>query len=98
MKNIIVVAKIKIKPEFEEVVFNELVKLYKKTHENDKGCIQYDLHKCLEESNSYTFVETWETKEYLTEHENKSHFQEFLANIENKLESVQINKLEKLSI
>ncbi|AXX86990.1 putative quinol monooxygenase [Malaciobacter marinus] len=98
MENIIVIAKIKIKPEFEKEVFNELTKLHKQTHANDSGCIKYDLHKDIEEENTYTFIETWESKEDLKIHENKSHFKEFLVNIEGKLESVQINKLEKLSI
>ncbi|PHO08997.1 antibiotic biosynthesis monooxygenase [Malaciobacter canalis] len=98
MENIIVIAKIKIKPEFEKEVFNELTKLHKQTHANDDGCIKYDLHKDLEEKNSYTFIEIWESKEDLTIHENKPHFKEFLVNIEDKLENVEINKLEKLAI
>ncbi|AXH14921.1 putative quinol monooxygenase [Malaciobacter mytili] len=98
MKNVVIVANIKIKPEFKEEVYNELIKLYKNTHKNDKGCIYYELHKNLIDENSYTFIETWENQDFLTEHENKSHFKEFLVNIENKLESVEINKLEKLSI
>lgn len=98
MKNVVIVANIKIKPEFKEEVYNELIKLYKNTHKNDKGCIYYELHKNLIDENSYTFIETWENQDFLIEHENKSHFKEFLVNIENKLESVEINKLEKLSI
>ncbi|AXH12101.1 putative quinol monooxygenase [Halarcobacter bivalviorum] len=98
MKNIIVVANIKIKPEFKEEVYNELVKLHKNTHQYDLGCIYYELHKSLNEENSYTFIETWENQEFLTQHEGKSHFEEFLTNIENKLESVEINKLEKILI
>ncbi len=98
MKNIVVVANIKIKSEFKEEVFYELIKLYKNTHKDDKGCIYYELHKNLIDENSYTFIETWQDQKSLIEHENKIHFKQFLEKVENKLESVEINKLEKLSI
>ena len=45
MSKIVIVAKVKIKDEFKEEVYNELIDLHKSTHQLDKGCIQYDLHK-----------------------------------------------------
>ncbi len=98
MKNVVIVATFKIKTQFKEEVYNELVKLYKSTHKEDKGCLYYELHKSLIDENSYTFIETWENQDSLELHENKPHFKEFLVNIENKLESVEINKLEKYQI
>ena len=74
MKNIVIVASIKVKEAFKDEVYNELLKLHKATHEFDEGCMQYDLHKDLSDENSFTFVETWENAEFLSKHEEKEHF------------------------
>ncbi len=96
MKNIIIVANIKIKKEFKDEIYKELVDLHASTHKNDEGCIQYDLHKNLEDSNSFTFVETWENQELLDKHMTKEHFLAFVKKVEDKLENLEITKLEKL--
>ena len=98
MKNIVIIATIKVKKAFKDEVYNELLKLHKATHEFDEGCIQYDLHKDLSDENSFTFVETWENSEFLALHEQKEHFKTFVAKIENKIENLSISKLEKLDI
>jgi quinol monooxygenase YgiN len=98
MKNIVIVATIKVKDGFKDVVFNELKNLYKATHKFDVGCIQYDLHKDLDDENSFTFVETWENQELLSAHEEKEHFLSFVATIKDKIELLTINKLEKVDI
>ena len=84
--------------EFSNEVRRELITLHKKTHENDKGCIQYDMHKDHEDNNTYVFVETWESQKLLDEHMNKEHFLSFIKNTDNKIEKLEINKLEKLHI
>lgn len=98
MKNIIIVATIKVKVGFKDEVYSELVKLHKATHEFDEGCIQYDLHKDLADENSFTFVETWQSAEFLALHEEKEHFKTFVSKVENKIDGLSINKLEKLDI
>lgn len=98
MKNIVIVANIKVKEEFTDEVYSELVKLYEATHKYDEGCIQYELHKDLSDKNSFTFVETWENSEFLALHEQKEHFKTFVVKIENKIENLSISKLEKLDI
>lgn len=96
MPKIVIIAKLKIKEEFKDEVFKELVQLHNSTHSSDKGCIQYDLHKDLEDSNSFVFIETWENTELLEAHMNTSHFETFSKTIENKLDKLDISKLEKL--
>uniref|UniRef100_UPI0040473064 putative quinol monooxygenase n=1 Tax=Aliarcobacter sp. TaxID=2321116 RepID=UPI0040473064 len=96
MSKVVIVAKIKIKEEFKDEILNELKELHKNTHALDSGCLQYDLHKNLEDSNSFTFVETWENQELLDEHMTKEHFLAFVKKVENKLENLEISKLEKL--
>ncbi len=98
MKNIVIVANIKVKEGFKDEVYSELVKLYEATHKYDEGCIQYELHKDLSDKNSFTFVETWENPAFLALHEEKEHFKTFVVKIENKIENLTISKLEKLDI
>lgn len=95
MAQIVIVAKVTIKEEFIQEVYPLLESLHKSTHANDFGCIQYDLHKDLENPNSFTFVETWENTELLDAHMQKEHFLSFVKNVENKLENLEISKLEK---
>lgn len=91
-----VIAKLKIKEEFIVEVLEELKILHKSTHEHDRGCIVYDLNKDLEDEHTYIFIETWEDEESLTEHMQKEHFLTCVGNIQDKLESMEINKTTKL--
>lgn len=96
MNNVVIVAKAKIKKEFKDEILKELLELHKSTNSFDKGCLQYDLHRDLEDSNSFTFIETWENEELLAEHMTKDHFLSFVEKMEGKLENFEITKLEKL--
>ncbi|WP_368030202.1 putative quinol monooxygenase [Arcobacter sp. s6] len=96
MSKIVIVAKLKIKEQFKDEVYAELLVLHKSTHEFDEGCIQYELHKDLEDVNSFTFIETWENAELLEAHMATAHFASFVKTIENKLDALEISKLEKL--
>lgn len=96
MKNIVIVAKVKVKEAFKDEILNELKELHKSTHALDIGVLQYDLHQDLEDSNSFTFIETWENQELLDAHMQKEHFLTFVQKIDGKLENLEITKLEKL--
>jgi quinol monooxygenase YgiN len=96
MSKIVVVAKLKIKEQFRDEVYNELLALHKSTHQLDDGCIQYELHKDLEDANCFTFIETWESVQLLEDHMATAHFASFAKTIENKLDALEISKLEKL--
>ena len=98
MGNIIVVASIKVKNECIDEVYGELVKLYKATHTYDEGVVYYELHKEIGTDNCFTFIETWENEELLLVHEKKDYFLDFIANLENKLESLSVQKLEKVEL
>ena len=98
MSQIVVVANIKVKEEFVNEIYTELTKIYKATHANDKGCIQYELHRNVEDKNSFTFIETWETIPDLEAHAQKEHFLDFVKSVEGKIESLEINKLIKETI
>lgn len=96
MANIIVVANLKVKSEFRSEVYKELLQLHTLTHQNDAGCIQYDLHVNLEDTNSFTFIETWENAELLGAHMQTEHFVSFMKNTENKIKTSTISKLKKV--
>lgn len=98
MSQIVIVAKVTIKEEFTNELYPLLKSLHKSTHSHDFGCIQYDLHKDLENENSFTFIETWENAELLDAHMKKEHFLSFVKSVENKLVSLEISKLEKVAI
>ena len=98
MKNIVIIANVKVKNEFKDEVYSELLKLHEATHKHDEGCIQYDLHKNLDDENSFTFVETWQSTKLLDEHMKKEHFLQFVQFVDGKLESMDIQKLEKEEI
>jgi quinol monooxygenase YgiN len=98
MSKVNVVAKFTIKEEVFDYVYKELEILYIATHKYDEGCIQYDLHRDLEDKFTFTFVETWESMECLVEHEKKEHFINFIKNVADKIENLSIDKIEKLEI
>ncbi len=96
MSNITILASIKIKEEFTKEIYSLLVNVQKSTKENDEGYIQYDLHKDLDDENSFTFIETWENEEFLDKHMKKEHFNLFIKSVDNKLEYLKISKLKKI--
>ncbi|XPV69046.1 MAG: putative quinol monooxygenase [Halarcobacter sp.] len=98
MKNIVIVANVKVKDGFKDEVYSELLKLHEATHKYDEGCIQYDLHKNLDDENSFTFVETWQNANLLEEHMKKEHFLQFAQSVDGKLENLDIQKLEKVNL
>jgi len=96
MKHVVVIATLTLKNTDAEVGFKDLQILHKATHHEDKGCLQYDLHKDMEKENTYVFVETWESEALLAEHMGKAHFKAFQVALDGKVESRSIQKLEKI--
>lgn len=95
MSQVILTVKVKVKEEFEKEVYKSMQLLHKLTHKEDRGCLQYDLHRVKDETSSFFFFEKWESKEMLDEHMAKDHFINFQKENEEKIESVQMNFLEK---
>lgn len=98
MNKVVVVAKIKIKEEFYLDVYEQLLLVYRDTHANDDGCIQYDLHNDVEDKHTFIFVETWENELCLEEHMKTEHFLNFVKKVSDKIELLEVNKLIKLEI
>jgi len=95
MKNVVLVVKAKVKEEFSEEVYTFMKALHKLTHEFDRGCLQYDLHKVKDEENTFCFIETWEDEACLIEHSQKEHFKNFMSYVDGKIESMEKIFLDK---
>lgn len=95
MTNVILVVNIKVKKEFVDGVYAFMKALHKLTHELDKGCLEYDLHKVKDSESEFCFIETWENQESLDSHMQKDHFKNFIEFTDGKIENMKINFLEK---
>jgi quinol monooxygenase YgiN len=66
-KKVTVVARIKAKKGMEETVNQELMALVAPTR-SEKGCINYDLHRSIDDRSVFMFYENWVSKEDLDKH------------------------------
>lgn len=97
MSQIVITAKLTLKPEYKEEGLEKFKVLHKMTNENDEGCIQYDLHISAEEENTYMFIETWESQEALIKHTQAKHFKDFEAFAEDAISLFKVEKLKKIA-
>ncbi|MBU2704745.1 antibiotic biosynthesis monooxygenase [Zooshikella marina] len=95
MKNIIVIAKVESLPEHLEYIQSELLKLVTASRQ-DTGVIKYDLHQNINNPCQFVFYEIWESEALLEEHEKQEHLKAFIKNTEQKLKSIEIEKLHKV--
>lgn len=95
MKKIVLIATLVLK-ESSEGVLEALTTLHQATHRDDKGCLQYDVHKDIEKENTYVFIETWESEALLAAHMEKEHYKVYRAFMGDKLRSITLQKLEKI--
>jgi len=66
-KKVTVVARIKTKKGMDESVKQELRALVAPTR-SEKGCINYDLHRSIDDRSVFMFYENWVSKEDLDKH------------------------------
>lgn len=95
MKKIVLIATVVLK-ESSESILEALTTLHHATHQDDKGCLQYDVHKDIERENTYVFIETWESETLLAAHMEKEHFKAYKAFIGDKIVSMSLQKLEQI--
>ena len=95
MKKIVLIATLVLK-DSREGVLEALTTLHKATHQDDKGCLQYDVHQDIEKENTYVFIETWESEALLAAHMEKEHYKVYKAFMGDKLKSITLQKLEKI--
>jgi quinol monooxygenase YgiN len=71
-----VIAKLKAKSGSEEQLYAELRNLVEPTRA-EEGCINYDMHRSVEDFGLFMFYETWESRPLWEQHMESAHLQEF---------------------
>ena len=95
MSHLTVVATVTAKVGFEEEVGSILRKLVEPTLK-EEGCINYDLHKSIENPAVYVFHENWQSKAHLDTHLETSHIKECQAALEGKVAAKELYLLNKI--
>jgi quinol monooxygenase YgiN len=95
-KQITVIARLKAKPGAEERL-EELLKSLIEPTRAEAGCINYDLHRDLEDSSTFYFYENWRSREDLDAHFQTPHLERALGIAPEVLaEPLDLKRLEKL--
>jgi quinol monooxygenase YgiN len=92
MKNLTVIAKIKVKPECMELVKKEIGKILEPVRK-EEGCLQYDLHQDNADPSLLFFYENWESEELLQKHLVNANLVSYRKATEGCIESVTLNKM-----
>lgn len=90
-----IVASVKAKPTHIDAVA-EAVKSVVAPSRAETGNLQYDLHNVIDAPDTFVFIERWADREALTRHEATPHFQQLVAQLEGKTESLDITLLRAL--
>jgi quinol monooxygenase YgiN len=85
MTQLTVVAKIKAKTGSEQLMYKELVKLIHPTL-SEAGCINYDLHRSIEDRSLFLFYENWTSYAHWEQHKASKHICVFQNNTEGLVE------------
>lgn len=78
---------------------NELEKVFRNLVDHtrkESGNIAYDLHQDIKNPLKYTFIEVWKSQDDINKHNETAHFKEFLKAIDGKVDSVDIDVIEKI--
>ena len=78
-QEIVVIAEAVIKPDMIAEVSAELRALVEPTRKED-GCVQYVLHRDVQDEAKYMFYEVWESPEHLDKHIQQPALKNLLAN------------------
>lgn len=78
-------ATLKSKPEFTREVKAFLQHMVTESRK-DAGCIQYNLHQGIDDTNLFIFQEIWESKAALDAHNRQPLIREFLELVQTKLQ------------
>ena len=86
MTQLSVVAKIKAKANNEDLVHRELRHLIEPTLA-EVGCINYDLHRSIEDPSLFLFYENWTSRDLWEKHMKSDHIKAFDSNTDGAIES-----------
>ncbi|OIK12223.1 putative quinol monooxygenase [Bacillus sp. MUM 13] len=92
MGNIVITAILKSKPECENQLFEVLQEVVPPTRK-ESGCINYQLHKSLDEQGIFVFYEVWQDEASLKEHMESDHYKAYRQQAEQLIESRSVHRL-----
>jgi len=92
MSKVILVAKLKAKPEHIDSVKAGLHGLVAPTRQ-EAGCIKYDLHQDQKDPSVFIFIEEWESAAHLENHSKADHIKAFGIASKGKMESRDLHPL-----
>jgi quinol monooxygenase YgiN len=96
MAPLTIIAKLKAKPGSEDQLYEACRKLVAPTLA-EEGCINYDMHRSIEDPGLIMFYENWETKPLWERHMESPHLNEFSAETEDMVEVWELFQGEKVS-
>ena len=94
-KSLTIVARIKARNGQENALAAELGKLVAPTLA-EAGCLQYDLHRDLEDPGNFLFFENWATKQQWLTHMESPHLQAYKAAADDLVEVFDLFQMEKV--
>ena len=95
MSTLTIVAKILAKENHRDLVKKELLKLIPITKQ-EKGCINYDLHRDNENPNLFLFFENWESRDLWQLHMNNTHLVAYVKATEGAIEQFDLLEMHKV--
>ena len=98
MNQLTVIAKIKAQSGSETVLYQQLLQLIAPTL-SEKGCLNYDLHRSVEDKTLFLFYENWASKSVWEQHMQSQHTKAFQKSTEGMIETWELllMKPEKLA-
>ena len=97
MSQLTVIAKVKAKKGAEEKLHEECRKLIEPTRA-EEGCLNYDMHRSVEDSGTFMFYENWASRPLWERHMESPHLTAFSANSEGLTEVWELFLGEKVKV
>lgn len=94
-EKVVVFATVVAKPGFVDQVLSVLQSLVEPSR-MEEGCLNYDLHGDVENSNVFVFHETWLSPAHLDAHSKTPHYVEATSKFEDLVESVVVRRSTQL--
>ena len=94
-KPLTIVARIKAKPDRENALAAELIKLVAPTLV-EAGCLQYDYHRDLEDPGNFLFFENWATKDQWLAHMESPQLKTYQAAADDLVDEFELFQMEKV--
>ncbi|WJY16691.1 putative quinol monooxygenase [Pectobacteriaceae bacterium CE90] len=90
-----IVASVQAKPEYIQEVTAVLKQVVNPSRQ-EAGNLQYDLHEEINKPGTFVFFERWKSQDMLNKHEKTPHFQQLVAQLNGKIESMDIDLLKSI--